>query len=73
MKTTRLDRTNISATSCVLACGLTDGGNSVSLLGPFAEYMRAAVCLPSKEPHFSDKSLRFLQWFLVGRVVQVFI
>lgn len=39
MKTTRLDRTNISATSCVLACGLTGGSNSVSLLGPFAEYM----------------------------------
>lgn len=68
MKTTRLDTINISATSCVLACGLTGGGNSVSLLGPFAEYMGAAVCL-----HFSDKSLHFLQWFLVGRVVQVFI
>lgn len=39
MKSARLDRTNISATSCVLACGLTGGGNSVSLLGPFAEYM----------------------------------
>lgn len=39
MKTTRLDRTNISATSCVLACGFAGGGNSVSLLGPFAEYM----------------------------------
>lgn len=39
MKTARLDRTNICATSCVLACGLTGGVNSVSVLGPFAEYM----------------------------------
>lgn len=29
MKTARLDRTNISATSCVLACGLTGEDNSL--------------------------------------------
>lgn len=55
MKIARLDRTNISATSCVLACGLTGEGYPVSLLGPFAPYVQVAVCLHSK-----DKSLHFL-------------